>query len=53
MERYERRALQRLERGLPGRWYHDPAHYARELDAFWYREWIAVARTEELASPGD
>src|SRR2546423_2836026 len=49
----ERTALERLEPGLPARWYHDPAHYARELEAFWYRHWIAVVREEELAAPGD
>src|SRR5882762_8068385 len=49
----ERKALQRLEPGLPARWYYDPAHYARELEVFWYGKWIAVARTEELAAPGD
>jgi len=49
----ERKALQRLEPGLPARWYYDPAHYARELEVFWYGRWIAVARTGELAAPGD
>ncbi|HYY61659.1 MAG TPA: Rieske 2Fe-2S domain-containing protein, partial [Burkholderiales bacterium] len=49
----ERKALERLEPGLPARWYYDPAHYARELEVFWYRKWIAVARSEELASAGD
>src|SRR3954462_15180347 len=49
----ERKALERLEPGLPAAWYYDPAHYARELEAFWYRQWIAVAREEELAAPGD
>src|SRR5438067_3026884 len=49
----QRKALERLEPGLPARWYHDPEHYARELEAFWYRRWIAVAREEELAAPGD
>ncbi|HUQ76214.1 MAG TPA: aromatic ring-hydroxylating dioxygenase subunit alpha [Burkholderiales bacterium] len=48
-----RQALGRLEAGLPAGWYHDPAHYQRELEAFWYRGWIAVAREEELAAPGD
>src|SRR6185503_19716985 len=48
-----RKALERLEAGLPAPWYHDPAHYARELEAFWYRRWIAVLREEELPSPGD
>ena len=49
----ERKALDRLEPGLPARWYHDAAHYARELEAFWYRKWVAVAREEELAAAGD
>jgi len=49
----ERKALERLEPGLPARWYHDPAQYARELEAFWYRRWVAVAREEELRAPGD
>src|SRR5438067_873632 len=42
-----------FEAGLPAAWYHDPAHYQRELEAFWYRRWVAVAREEELASAGD
>ena len=46
-------ALTRLEAGLPAAWYHDPGHYRRELEAFWYRRWIAVAREEELAHAGD
>src|SRR5204862_131086 len=49
----ERKALERLEPGLPAAWYYDPAHYGRELEAFWYGQWIAVAREEELAAPGD
>jgi Rieske 2Fe-2S family protein len=46
-------ALDRLQAGLPAAWYHDPGHYRRELEAFWYRRWIAVAREEELPSAGD
>src|SRR5918911_4622894 len=49
----ERKPLTRLEGGLPASWYYDPAHYARELEAFWYRHWIAVAREEEIPQPGD
>jgi Rieske 2Fe-2S family protein len=45
--------LDRLEAGLPAAWYHDPAHYRRELEAFWYGRWIAVARAEEIPSAGD
>ena len=48
-----RKALAKLEPGLPASWYHDPGHYRRELEAFWYGRWIAVAREEELPGPGD
>jgi phenylpropionate dioxygenase-like ring-hydroxylating dioxygenase large terminal subunit len=48
----KRVALKRLEAGLPARWYYDDAQYKRELEAFWYRRWIAVAREEEISTPG-
>jgi Rieske 2Fe-2S family protein len=48
-----RKALERLEAGLPARWYHDPAHYRRELEAFWYRGWVAACREEEIPAAGD
>ncbi|MFM9972041.1 MAG: aromatic ring-hydroxylating oxygenase subunit alpha [Burkholderiales bacterium] len=48
-----RAPLTRLERGLPAGWYREPVHHARELEAFWYDHWIAVARDEELPTAGD
>jgi len=48
-----REALKILEAGLPAAWYRDPAHYERELEAFWYRRWVVVARVEELPCAGD
>jgi glycine betaine catabolism A len=48
-----RAPLQRLEPGLPAAWFHDPVHYERELEAFWYAGWIAVAREEEIPAAGD
>ena len=51
--RKSRKPLHKLEPGLPASWYRDPAHYARELEAFWYGGWIAACREEELAKPGD
>jgi len=48
-----REPLPRLEPGLPAGWYRDAAHYERELEVFWYGKWVAVARDEELAGPGD
>lgn len=51
--RRPREALERVAPGLPASWYHDPAHYRRELDVFWHGLWICVAREEEVASPRD
>ena len=42
-----------MEAALPASWYRDPDHYRRELEVFWYDKWIAVAREEEIAQPGD
>ncbi|HEY1286940.1 MAG TPA: aromatic ring-hydroxylating dioxygenase subunit alpha [Burkholderiales bacterium] len=49
----KREALTRVEHGLPASWYRDPAHYERELEAFWYSRWVCVVRDEELAAAGD
>jgi len=49
----QRRPLERVEPGLPASWYRDPEHYGRELEAFWYSRWVAVAREEELCAAGD
>jgi Rieske 2Fe-2S family protein len=49
----KREPLTRLQPGLPAGWYRDPAHYERELEVFWHRKWICVAREEELAAVGD
>ena len=48
-----RKALERLEAGLPAAWYHDPAHYRRELEAFWFRGWVVACREEEIPAEGD
>ena len=48
-----RQALKRLRAGLPAAWSRGPAHYARELEVFWYGRWIAAAREEEIPQPGD
>ena len=48
-----RKALKRIEPGLPSTWYYEPAHYGREFEAFWYRRWIAVCREEEIPAHGD
>src|SRR5262245_54786045 len=45
--------LERIAASLPSAWYHDPAQYARELEAVWYRDWVPVARAEDLPKPGD
>lgn len=51
--RKTREALKRLRTGLPAAWYHDPAHYAGELDVFWYGRWLAAGREEEIPEAGD
>ncbi|HVF63240.1 MAG TPA: aromatic ring-hydroxylating dioxygenase subunit alpha [Casimicrobiaceae bacterium] len=38
---------------MPASWYYDATHYARELEALWYRHWIAVCREDEISQPGD
>ncbi len=38
---------------LPGYWYYDLAHYERELQAVWYRDWVCAGREESLPRPGD
>jgi Rieske 2Fe-2S family protein len=45
--------LTRTQPSLPASWYYDPAQYARELEAVWYRDWICVGRSSELARAGD
>src|SRR5271166_2646622 len=37
--------------GLPADWYYDAAHHRRELERIWYRNWIYVGRSAELAGP--
>jgi Rieske 2Fe-2S family protein len=48
-----REPLTRLESALPAEWYYNTDHYQRELDAFWYAKWIAVARAEDISADGD
>ena len=38
---------------LPSDWYYDAAHYERELEAIWYRDWVCVGRAEEVPNAGD
>jgi Rieske 2Fe-2S family protein len=45
--------LERTTDSLPSAWYHDPAQYSRELEAVWYRDWVPVARSEDLPKAGD
>ena len=38
---------------LPSHYYFDEAHYQRELESFWYHNWICVGRCDELTEPGE
>ncbi len=46
------RAPFRRARLLPGRAYHDPAIAAWEAEHIFFRDWVAVARQEEISDPG-
>jgi choline monooxygenase len=39
-------------RTMPGRWYSDPGHHERELDAIFGRAWVGVGCTDDVADPG-
>jgi choline monooxygenase len=39
-------------RTMPGRWYRDPAHHERELDAIFGRQWVSVGCMDDVAEPG-
>jgi Rieske 2Fe-2S family protein len=45
--------LEHTRASLPSRWYYDPAQYARELEAIWYRDWVCVGRNEDLREAGE
>jgi len=45
--------LERTTASLPSDWYYDPAQYARELEAIWYRDWVCVGRVEDLRDAGE
>jgi hypothetical protein len=45
--------LDKLEPSFPNSWHYDPEHYRKELETFWYRMWINVCRSDEVASPRD
>ena len=56
MQSVRRRTQQRLvklEKSIPNHYHYDLEHYKRELEVFWYRMWINVGRSEEIASPRD
>jgi phenylpropionate dioxygenase-like ring-hydroxylating dioxygenase large terminal subunit len=43
------KGLMRVEPTLPTSWYLDREHYQRELESIWYRQWVYVCRSAELA----
>src|SRR5579863_419175 len=45
-------AVAGLEPTLPSSWYSSPQVFALEKERIFCREWICVAREEELAAPG-
>jgi glycine betaine catabolism A len=43
--------LQKLTEGLPASAYFDPRQYERELQRIWYRNWLYVGRSSDIATP--
>jgi glycine betaine catabolism A len=43
--------LTELTPGLPADAYFDPRHYERELQRIWYRNWVYVGRSSDVAAP--
>jgi Rieske 2Fe-2S family protein len=43
--------LTKLEHGLAANAYFDPHHHERELQRIWYRNWVYVGRSSDLARP--
>jgi len=43
--------LDRVEATLPSVWYYDQAHYEREFDAIWSRQWIYLCRADSVPEP--
>jgi Rieske 2Fe-2S family protein len=42
--------LTELAEGLPAEAYFDPRHYEHELQRIWYRNWVYVCRSSEIAA---
>jgi len=38
---------------LPARYYTDPVVFHREMERFYFHDWICVGRAEQIANPGD
>src|SRR5215469_12056633 len=38
---------------LPARYFTDPDHFRREMEAFYFDRWICAGRTEFIPKPGD
>ncbi len=43
--------LTELTEGLSAEAYFDPRHYEREMQRIWYRNWIYVGRSSDVAAP--
>jgi len=43
--------LSQVEATLPSHYYFDPAHYERELESIWYRNWIYLCRADAIVGP--
>jgi len=44
--------LKQTQRTLASSWYHDPAHYRREMESIWWNSWLCVARQSDWPDSG-
>ena len=44
--------LKQTHRTLASSWYHDPAHYRREMESIWWNSWLCVARQSDWPDTG-
>ena len=43
----------KIQKSMPNRYHYDPDHYQRELEVIWYKMWVNLCRSDEVASPRD
>ena len=42
-----------VSKTLPARYYTDPALFRREMESFFFEDWICAGRADNIPNPGD